>query len=416
MITRCDRYCLSTFRAHLTSLTGRYRKAVRQRNEDGGKRLYIDVSTIYRYDSGTGIQRVVRALLLEVYRWSGDWTVVPVFATRSTSYCIVGLDFCVGPRLAPDWSGMPVVPRPGDIFLGLDLSAHLLPRHRGQCRWWKARGAKVAVIVYDLLPYDHPDFFTPKSVANFRRWLSFVLTEADEAICISATVANRLREIASSCETRLTQPQISRITLGGDLSSSQPSKGLTTFDREVLDWVARSRFTILMVGTVEPRKAYDFALDAMDKIWAEDRDRPINLVVVGKAGWRSDLTAKRMAEHPEQRRRFFRLNNASDECLDLLYQRSHGLLMSSFDEGFGLPVSEALSYGKPVLVRDLPVFRELDHPYLSFFNSSDPVSFAAAIKDWVDASERGGKRMRKPLPDWKDAGVMLRQIIDRLAN
>ncbi|MEO7465636.1 MAG: glycosyltransferase [Sphingobium limneticum] len=397
-------------------MTGRYRKAVRQRDEDGGKRLYIDVSTIYRRDSGTGIQRVVRALLLEIYQWSGDWTVVPVFATRKKSYHIVGTDFCVGPRLAANRSGMPVVPRSGDIFLGLDLSAHLLPRYRGQCRWWKAMGVKVAVIVYDLLPYDHPDLFTPKNVANFRRWLSFVLTEVDEAICISATVASRLREIASSCEATHTRPQVSRITLGGDLSSSQPTEGLTTYDHEVLDGVARSRFTVLMVGTVEPRKAYDFALDAMDKIWAEDRDWPVNLVVVGKAGWQSDLTEKRMAEHPEKGQRFFRLDNASDECLDALYRRSHGLLMSSHDEGFGLPVSEALSYGKPVLARDLPVFRELDHPQLSFFDSVDAASCAAAIKDWIDASERGGKRVHKSLPSWNDAGVMLRQTIDRMTN
>lgn len=274
---------------------------------------------------------------------------------------------------------------------------------------------KVAVIVYDLLPNDHPDFFTPKNVKNFRRWLYFVLNETDEAICISATVAGRLSDIASARARRRARPHISRITLGGDLSRSQPSKGLTTFDSEVLDRVDRSRFTILMVGTVEPRKAYDVALDAMDMIWADDRNRPVNLVVVGKPGWRSDLTARRMAEHPEQGQRFFRLDNASDECLDLLYQRSHGLLMTSYDEGFGLPVSEALTYGKPVLVRDLPVFRELDHPDLSFFGSSDPASLAVAIQGWIDESEQGSNRTRKPLADWNDAGAMLRQVIDRLA-
>jgi glycosyltransferase involved in cell wall biosynthesis len=101
------------------------------------------------------------------------------------------------------------------------------------------------------------------------------------------------------------------------------------------------------------------------------------------------------------------MSDASDEVLDLLYKSCFGLLMTSYAEGYGLPVLEALRLGKPTLVRDIPVFRELgDQSGISYFIDDNPVELARDIISWVDA----------PLPPitgkeqytWEQAGAILK--------
>ncbi|MGE5762534.1 MAG: glycosyltransferase, partial [Mycobacterium leprae] len=48
-------------------------------------------------------------------------------------------------------------------------------------------------------------------------------------------------------------------------------------------------------------------------------------------------------------------------------------------EGFGLPPLQALACGVPVVVSDLPVFREVLGPFATYVPSGDPDALAAAV-------------------------------------
>jgi glycosyltransferase involved in cell wall biosynthesis len=48
-------------------------------------------------------------------------------------------------------------------------------------------------------------------------------------------------------------------------------------------------------------------------------------------------------------------------------------------EGFGLPPLEAMAYGKPVIVSDIPIFRELYGPYPYYVNLGDEASWEHAF-------------------------------------
>jgi glycosyltransferase involved in cell wall biosynthesis len=72
----------------------------------------------------------------------------------------------------------------------------------------------------------------------------------------------------------------------------------TTRRRHVL---ARWRApTLLMVGTLEPRKGQAQALAAFELLWAKGVDA--NLVIVGKNGWLVDALAERLQAHPQRER------------------------------------------------------------------------------------------------------------------
>lgn len=346
------------------------RRAFREAGGQARRRLLVDVSVIARHDARTGIQRVVRAVTTELLRRDGaPFAVEPVVATLSHGY-----------RHAPGWSadnrrsslGDAVQARLGDMFLGLDLSAHLLPLYTRQVEAWRSAGATVHLVVYDLLPLRRPDWFMPSTVRNYRRWFDMVAIHCDQALCISDHVAADLRE-ALGAHT----PPIGRLEMTGDLEASLPSRGISPSAARAIAH-ARGRPTTLMVGTVEPRKGYDAALDAFELLWRRSPDGP-SLVIVGKPGWRTRALQSRLAAHPESGKRLHWVRDASDEALAELYEACTGLFMASRGEGFGLPAVEATNHGKPALLRDLAVFREQDLPGASYFSDDRPEPLADAI-------------------------------------
>jgi glycosyltransferase involved in cell wall biosynthesis len=148
-----------------------------------------------------------------------------------------------------------------------------------------------------------------------------------------------------------------------------------------------------MVGTLEPRKGHEQALDAFDMLWQSGVD--VNLVFVGKEGWLVDRLLARISGHPERGRRLHWLEGISDEYLRRIYEASSCLLLPSEGEGFGLPVIEALRHGTPVLARDLPVTREIAGADAAYFSGHDGASLASAVRAWLD----GPPRPRSE-PDW----------------
>lgn len=64
--------------------------------------------------------------------------------------------------------------------------------------------------------------------------------------------------------------------------------------------------------------------------------------------------------------------------------RALALVSASHDEGFGIPLIEAMSVGIPVVVSDIPIFREVAGSAALFADPTDPSAFAAAIRRLTD--------------------------------
>jgi glycosyltransferase involved in cell wall biosynthesis len=376
--------------------------------EDGESelpRLLVDISEILRHDAQTGIQRVVRAVFSELHRRSGtSFLVEPVFATNTRGYCHAPADFLSRTQIGKSPAPRPVKARTNDKFLGLDLSAHLLPHYRPQLSAWKAHGTTIHLLVYDLLPLIHPEWFSPTTVFRFGKWTEFLAELADQAICISDQVALNLRSLLGP-----NGPATARLQLGSDIAASVPSTGVSAEVSRVLRRIA-SRPAILMVGTVEPRKGYAVALAAFEELW---RSRPVDapdLVIVGKPGWKTTALQTAMHTHAEQGKRLHWLRATSDEALCRLYNDCAGLLMASYGEGFGLPLVEAAMFRRNVLARDLPVFREQRLPNVRFFQDDRPAALGQHVLDLAKLGQLRPAPMVS-LPSWADCvDDLLREI------
>lgn len=166
---------------------------------------------------------------------------------------------------------------------------------------------------------------------------------------------------------------------------------------------------MLMVGTVEPRKGHEQVLSAFEQLWAQGEG--CVLVIVGKSGWMYDDLIERLRQHPELGRHLFWFEGLADETLAHLYQHCDCLMAASYVEGFGLPLIEAAQTGLPLLVRDIPVFREVAGEYATYFKAGDSSELAEVLTNWWPVLKAGSAIKSQALPflTWQ-------QSVDRLCE
>ena len=372
--------------------------------------LLVDISELAQADAGTGIQRLVRAILHEWLSNPPDgFRVEPVYASTSAAGYRYARRFTQGFLGCPldSLHDEPVSYLPGDRFLGLDLNPRNILAQRTYLQAMRQAGVKVQFIVYDLLPIRLPLHFVSGAKEGFSRWLE-VVAESDGAICISKAVADDLSEWLDEFGPKRSGPfTIGWFHPGADIGKNSPSSGLPADAGQVLEQL-HQRITFLMVGTLEPRKGHTQVLDALEQHW--QCGARVNLVIVGKQGWMVEALAERLRRHPERNRRLFWLEGISDEYLGKIYATSTCLIAASCGEGFGLPLIEAARHGLPIFARDIPVFREVAGEHADYFQAETAQGLAAALKAWLEKYHAGQHTSSAGMPwsTWKQSADKLK--------
>ncbi|MCG2583619.1 glycosyltransferase [Massilia sp. TS11] len=374
------------------------------------RRLYVDVSAMVQRDLKTGIQRVVRAILMALLDAPpAGYRIEPVYTRGGgTPYRYARQWMAHALELhAPELEDAPIDARAGDIFLGIDLFMQGTYQNEARLRAMAERGVQLHFVVYDILPLLRPDCFPYGAEDDFRTWVEAIARVAHGLTCISGAVADELHTwLQARPPQRATALRIGAFHLGADIDASQPSTGLPEQADSILAALA-ARPTVLMVGTVEPRKAHRQALAAFELLWARGID--VNLVIVGKLGWMMEDFENKALGHAEYQRRLFWLQGISDEMLLKVYAASDGLLAASEGEGFGLPLIEAAQHGLPILARGLPVFREVTGAHASYFDGLEASDLAGALADWLAALAAGTAPRSEGMPwlTWADSAGQL---------
>nr|WP_244106364.1 glycosyltransferase family 1 protein [Paraburkholderia phenazinium] len=381
----------------------------------GARQLLIDVSIIASHDAGTGIQRVVRSLLLPLLNVPlPGFEVRPVRATRKQRYRYANSYVASLTSSGPPGEDEYVQVSNGDIFVGLDLTSRILPRRQFELLQWQATGVRCAFVVYDLLPLLHPHWFTQRGRRSFVHWLSTLAIHADALFCISNSVSNEVRD-SMRCRFGLSDAAVSArwFHLGADLPSSDilPDNAASrSLRRNQLSGCP----TVLMVGTIEPRKGHAQVLDAFELLWKDGVKS--TLIIAGKQGWHVNALIDRLRSHPENGKRLHWFADTDDVELTKLYTELDGLVMASEAEGFGLPLVEAAQYGMPALLRDLPVFREVAGNHAAYFTAKTGAELAPQLARWLSELERGAAPASHAMKSltWSASAEQLKALIAEL--
>jgi glycosyltransferase involved in cell wall biosynthesis len=132
---------------------------------------------------------------------------------------------------------------------------------------------------------------------------------------------------------------------------------------------------LLFVGTAQPRKGLDVLLDAH----AAAPNAPA-LVLAGAAGWGSEAPTG-------DPKRVLRTGYLPEVDLRRVVAGAAALVLPSRDEGFGLPVLEALACGIPVITSNAPALVEVAGGHAEHVPVGDVDALAAALST-VDSAAR----------------------------
>lgn len=243
---------------------------------------------------------------------------------------------------------------------------------------FRNEGGHVCAVLYDLIPFTHPDTVAEGTRIAHTQWWSEAPLRVDSIMCISRSVRDDYLawQERQNLVRKLMPEKVGYFYLGAELKQNDP----------VIQILTSSIPTYLVVGSLEPRKNHALILDAFDQLWQQGY--AVNLAIVGAFGWKSESLLDRIQHHPEFGRRLILIRDATDRELTALYDKSAALIIASIAEGFGLPIVEAFQRGTKVICSDIPVFREVAGDQAAYFDLASPTSLARRVAESVASLER----------------------------
>ncbi|MDO5659080.1 MAG: glycosyltransferase family 1 protein, partial [Paracoccus sp. (in: a-proteobacteria)] len=240
-----------------------------------------------------------------------------------------------------------------------------------------------AVMIHDTIPLDHPEYTRAGQSVRFRDRLMAALSLADVILTVSeATAADVLR-----WRGRLSVQNAAPVV------TTRIGTRLTAPDPAAIAHLDTSRPYFVSIGTIEPRKNHALLLDVWDRLAAHTpADKMPRLFIIGRRGWAEPDLLARLDRLPPGGL-VVELNDLSDAGVAALLQGARALLMPSFAEGFGLPLTEAAAQGVPVIAAPLAASRENLGDAATWIAPGDAAGWANAVAQHIEKNSIAAKKV-----------------------
>lgn len=320
------------------------------------RNIYFDCTEIVDWEGHhTGIQRVVAGLLeglksLDFLRVKPFYTVgCNAFLLTSNSKLTIEIDDIVI-TAGSNWD------RPGSLQF-FDTVSDV--------------GACYVNLFYDLTPILLPHSFGHGLTKSYKTWLDRTISTCSIGVSISENTQKDLTFYAE--DNNLSFPDCFKIRLADEIVT-KPTKSSSVFQS-----IKDKEGYALCVGSVEFRKNHITLLNAYRILYGRGKVPP-TLVIVGHEGWMNLDIRHQIETDPQLKNNIIMLSSTNDEQLQELYLGSMFTVYPSIYEGWGLPVAESLSYGKPCIASENSSLVEISPDYVLTARTLDPY-------DWADKIE-----------------------------
>jgi len=307
----------------------------------------VDVHHTASWVVATGIQRVVRET---VVRWQKahevtliGWGPALDRLVELAPGVLSSADRSEPPARATlvPWNGRHLVP---------ELCAEA-PRAQRLEALARFSGCSVGTIGYDLVPVTISETVADGLVHAFAGYLS-ALKYCHSVAAISEAAAAEYEGWATMVEAaELPRPVVRPVVLASE--SAEPSAAAAARVRELYGHDP----LVVCVGSHEPRKNHLAVLHAAETLWR--RGLNFRMLFIGGHGWKGERFAQRVSELQARGRQLEALRAVDDDFLWAAYRQARFLVFPSLNEGFGLPVAEALASGTPVITTNYGSTREI---------------------------------------------------------
>ncbi len=247
--------------------------------------------------------------------------------------------------------------------------------------------SKIFFLVYDMLPWVHPSWFETNSVLGMMDYLH-LLRNLDHL----AFISEQSRQDCFYRVFRRIPNNSAVIPLGSDCFGKVAPK----FDPK------KKKF--IMVGTLEPRKNIEAALDAFTEILPDHPE--VEFQLIGRFCQLSTETKSRLDSLVKNCSQFTWDDHPDDQMLYQSMLSARAMIYPSWCEGFGLPPMESLALGIPVIVGEhIPSIQMIDSFGQIRVKTPDPHSIKQAMLQMLDDDFAKNKTMeikKLKLPLWQD--------------
>jgi len=274
--------------------------------------------------------------------------------------------------------------RPGDVLVALG-SPWFMADYAKMVRWARdARRLRFVALMYDMVPANRPEWCHEGTVRTFRAWRDSVLPLSDLVLAISRNTAEEVRAWAS--RARIPLPgRVLPIPIGTGFSiDAKPAKPRPSGS-------AWPRNYVLFVSTLEARKNHALLVGVWRDLLDEERLglRPTGsvpfLLFAGRVGWLVSDLLRQLENASWFDGRVQLIPDPTDAELAALYEGCLFSVFPSWHEGWGLPVSEALSLGVPVLCSSAGALPEAGGDLARYLDPGDAGAWRSAVAALIDS-------------------------------
>lgn len=244
--------------------------------------------------------------------------------------------------------------------------AHRLPR------WIPDRRIARVVTIHDLVWRHAPQTMRALSRLNERLNMPSAVRCADMLLIDSEATAKAVEK-----EFKIPRTQM-KVVLPGVSKLVRSAKPLS----EEVPFCGNS--FALFVGTLEPRKNLKRLLHAYSLLNGSEKEHT-PLVIAGGVGWGNEQIRKVVDKYSLSEYVHF-VGRVDDAMLDSLYAHCSFVVMPSLYEGFGLPLVEGMSHGKPVVTSRVASMPEVAGKAGILVDPLDVMSIYSGIKRMITDS------------------------------
>lgn len=380
-------------------------------------KIGIDAQTICDREGkrGAGIEHYTWSIIFSMLRQASEHEFI-IFVPKSFSRRLADdlLSEVDNARLARPW--LPRIPILSQHFflplrcLLAKIDVLFSPAGSAPLGW----GGQSVITIHDLAIYQHPEWFknTKQQWFATRLVVPYSIKCADQIIAVSQATQKQLHQKFPLSRNK-TSVVYEGVTLPQTIDQANIEEGIEDI--------------VLFLGTIEPRKNIITALTVFNKFldMRPDRAPATRFFLAGKIGWYAEstiaavekLNRKWEKQVPEGIVKI--IGYVTEQEKWALLQEASVLLFPSLDEGFGLPVLEAMAVGIPVIASDRGSLPEIggEHVYLIDPDNLEKLSLTLAqtllvpqgLFDMVTAAQRHSKQFT-----WQRAADQTLKIITSL--
>lgn len=367
----------------------------REKNKNKNKQIFLDCTTLAHHKGvPAGIARVELAIAkqllnsranIRLVAWNGDFE----------GFVELKSDFIFKEAWGSDTSL-------GDYFINLDIDNNVNKGYWGKISHFEpnavffvfgggwirnatytkalvsiaqSNNTSLAILIHDLIQWTKCELYGA-AASTFISNASQILKFSDLIFYYSHSTGNEIQRFCK--EMYIAGPRTKKIWLGSDKFCSSIKE---KFNKEILEEL-RFNF-ILCVNALDVRKNHIFLLSVWDRLFLTLGEKTPTLVLVGKESWGSESIICHIEAVAKRTNRVLWLNNLTDQDLHSLYTHAILVLNPSLAEGWGLPVSESLNYGKVCITSNISSLNEISPEFTVRLDPTNIEEWFLTIKAYL---------------------------------